>query len=130
MIRRAVVNYLKSNAEVSAVLGGRIYPLEIPKNLKEQPFAFVVASVQRRHTKDGPTGAAQATVQISVWSSRVLDAEEGANVIRKAIDGFRGEMEGLVIRNVRSETESDLDDVIDSVGAYGIGVTYLIDYEE
>lgn len=130
MIRSAIINHLKADADVKAVLGSRIYPFEIPQNLDDAPFAVIIASIERTHSKDGPTGNARATVQISTWSSRVLEAEAAMNAIRRALDGYRGPMGGLEIGAVRSGTESDLDDAWDRVDLRGIGIQFTIDYVE
>ncbi len=131
MIRRAIVNHLKAAPGVTAVLGGRIYPLEIPQNLETSPAASVaLSSATRSHSKEGPMGLVQAEIFVVCWSRRVLEAEDAANAVRKELDGFRGPLEGLTIRNIRSGTERDMDEYIDIVGAYGIAVDYTIDYEE
>ncbi len=131
MIRRAIVNHLKATPGVTALVGQRIYPLEIPQDLKESPAVSVaLARAERSHSKEGPTRLVNAEIFIVCWSRRVLECEDAQNAIRRELDGFRGTMEGLMIRNIRSGTERDMDEYIDVVGAYGVALDYTIDYEE
>lgn len=127
LLRQAIIGHLKASSGVRAVLGGRIYPLTLPSNLDAYPAAVVLrVDAIRSHTKLGPTGLAEARVQCSVWSPRLLDAVAAADAIRAALDGYRGVMGGVTIDNIRSDTEQDFYE--QDVGLYQVATDYLVSY--
>lgn len=129
MIRNAVIEYLKENAGVHAVVGDRIYPLFAPSNQETFPIVTVhVDSTVRGHSKDGPTGLAERIVRIVIWTPRILDAERAANAIRQALDGFQGDMQGVTIKSVRNTGEND--DFIPEVDEAVISMEFTITHEE
>lgn len=127
-LRQAIIGYLKEHPAVRAVLGGRIYPLVLPQNLDTYPAAVVIrVDATRSHTKLGPSGLAEARIQCSVWSPRLLDSVSGADAIREALDGYRGEMNGVSIGNIRSDVEQDFYEP--DVGLYQVVTDYMVSYE-
>ncbi|HEY8342035.1 MAG TPA: DUF3168 domain-containing protein [Calditerricola sp.] len=130
-IRQAVIAYLKGNAGVQAILGQRIYSLKLPDNLTNWPAATIQrVSTVRHHTKLGPAGLTDSRIQVSIFGPDFLAVTQAADAVRAALDGFRGDMGGVTVHNVRSDGEIDLYDPDAGMdGTYHVALEFVITHE-
>lgn len=125
MIRRTLVDFIKANV---SSLDGRVYPWALPSNLEDYPAVTIMVERSRGlHDKGGPSGPREATVEISVWSDRALDAEDVAEAMRAELDGFRGSLGPLTVKRTASGDERDVYD--DRIGVGGVLTEYTIMFE-
>jgi len=130
-IRQAVIAHLKGNAVVQAILGQRIYSLKLPDNLANWPAATIQrVSTVRHHSKLGPAGIVDSRMQISIFGPKFEAVTQAADAVRAALDGFRGDMNGVAVHAVRSDGEIDLYDPNAGVdGTYHIALEFVIEHE-
>ena len=130
-IRQAVIAHLKGNAGVQAILGQRIYSVKLPDNLTNWPAATIQrVSTVRHHTKLGPAGLTDSRMQVSIFGPDFLAVTQAADAVRAALDGFRGDMGGVAVHNVRSDGEYDLYDPNAGMdGTYHVALEFVIEHE-
>ncbi len=108
-LRQAVVAWLRTLGDLSAIIGTRIY-FDQPSQLSSYPC--VVVEVTKRsygHNHSGPDGTSQATVQITSLASLRGEAQAVAasEVVRNNADGFRGLQSGVAILRCFLGDEAD-----------------------
>jgi hypothetical protein len=92
----ALVEHLRMNAPVAALVGTRVHPAELP----ERPTypAIVYRRIGRsgvNHT-EGPSGLAAIGIQIDCWAMRYRESKALAAAVSAALDGFKGLLGGSV----------------------------------
>jgi hypothetical protein len=75
------------------LVGSRIYPGWIPENAIMPAVAFLVISDTNHHD----ISVAFPRMQFSVFSPRYLEAKEIADVIKKSLKRFKGDMGGTPV---------------------------------
>ena len=106
-IRQALLTYLKSQPDVTALIGSRIYILSASQTVGDPHVVYSRISATRSHAKAGPSGLTESRVQFSIWSKWFREAWAVAEALRHALDGFSGIMNGVNIRAIRSDGEAD-----------------------
>jgi hypothetical protein len=81
---------LRSDVDLQAVVGGRVYPMALPQKAALPALVFAVAGKRRDRTLNGPAGMTYATVHLDVRAARYTDVKAGAEALRNLLDGFRG----------------------------------------
>lgn len=111
-IESALYSYLSTKASVTAVVGIRIYPQVAPDSAAYPFITYNVTNEQHDHSMGGATGLANPSIQIDVWAETVANRVAIAEVVRNALDGFRGNMgtENLNIRNCFLQNRSNFNE--------------------
>ena len=79
----------------AAVGEGRIWPVAPPVDAPALPFVlYSVPDTQPVWTLAGPTGSAEYTVQVDVYSFNFKNAQAIAGVIRTGMDGWKSSVVG------------------------------------
>lgn len=95
----AIFNLLKDNVRVAAKLTEagetRVFPQFAPQDAKTPYIVYSRVSGSHQNHMLLPSGLAAATVQIDVISGSYAEMREVAELVRLALDGFRGVVTGI-----------------------------------
>ena len=104
--QEAVYSILANNANVIALLGAKIYPTFIPENQNFPALIYRITEKQPHDTKDGPIGS-EDTLLIELYNEEASAVLNIADVVRTALDRYRGTVASVIIDRVVYEGESD-----------------------
>ena len=110
-------NALVTNADVQALISGRIYPLRYVGTAPIQ-FPLIIwrrARVIRDVGMNGPTGLPRVTVELYVYGTTYETARDLADKSRRVLDGFAGSLDNTEVRQVSLMDEAD--DLVEIDGA-------------
>lgn len=102
-------NALVTNADVQALISGRIYPLRYTGPAKIE-FPIVVwrrARILRIPTMGGPAGLPKVTVEMNFYGSTYESVRDLADKARRVLDGYAGSFNNVVVEQSTLEDESD-----------------------
>lgn len=113
---------LRDDAGVSAIVGGRVWPVVAEGGTGGTPYVwFEVSSGPSEYTKDGLAGD-QHTVIVGCVAKQYEDAADLAQAVREALELNRAEYPDDHYRVTECEFENADDDWKDGIG-YEITVT-------
>ena len=110
-------NALVTNADVQALISGRIYPLRYVGTAPIQ-FPLIIwrrARVLREMAMGGPVGLPRVTVELYVYGTTYETARDLADKCRRVLDGFAGSLDNTEVRLVSLMDEAD--DLVEIDGA-------------
>lgn len=111
MLETGLVALLNSSAAVTAINGGRIYPLLIPANSALPCVTYQLISTVPEYCNDGPTGFTKSRIQVDTWANDYLDAKNLANAVRQTLDGYSGTLpDGTQVLSIMRDNATDLND--------------------
>jgi hypothetical protein len=110
-------NALISDADVQALVNGRIYPL---RYVGPSPIQFPIiiwrrARVLREMAMSGPVGLPKVTVELYVYGVTYEAARDLADKCRRVLDGFAGSLDNTEVR--QSFLVDEADDLVEIDGA-------------
>jgi hypothetical protein len=110
-------NALISDADVQALVSGRIYPL---RYVGPSPIQFPIiiwrrARVLREMAMSGPVGLPKVTVELYVYGVTYEAARDLADKCRRVLDGFAGSFDNTEVR--QSFLVDEADDLVEIDGA-------------
>lgn len=102
-------NALVTNADVQALIAGRIYPLRYtgPEKIEFPVVIWRRARIIRIPTMGGPAGLPKVTVEMNFYGSTYESARDLADKARRVLDGFAGSFNNVVVEQSTLEDESD-----------------------
>jgi hypothetical protein len=110
-------NALVANADVQALISGRIYPLRYVGGPAIQ-FPLLIwrrARILRTPTLTGPGGMPRVTMELYAYATDYFTARDLADKCRRVLDGYAGSLENVEVRQATLEDESD--DIVEQEGA-------------
>lgn len=110
MIGGAIYKLLTDNADFAAIAGDRVYPSRIAQGAPLPAVAYLTVSNSPTNCKEGDAGLDRKRVQINIYSEDYDQVDELSEVTRSLLTAFSGTVEGVDIRNITYETETDLHD--------------------
>lgn len=131
-VEKAIYELLKGLA------GGRVYALRAAQNA---PAPFVVyqrIDGERWRSLDGPSGVAQAMVQVDAYAGEYYEAKELAHAAEAILDGYRGEAaygagptaDTVMIESITLQDESDLLDQTAEPVLARVRTSYFVIYQQ
>ena len=134
---KAIYGLLNVTA-INDLIGTRIYPVVAPNNASTFPcIVYEVSSTEPVNHKDrlntqadGSKGRIQERVTINIYCSgyEYRQVEELENEVRKALDGFRGDVNGVCVDGVILENSSDSYshdlEIFEKESIYNFRITY------
>ena len=127
-IEAALVSYIKSVPEITALLGEgdacRIYPLKLPQDPTYPAVTYQVVSGSRHHDMD----IAYPRIQYTTFAGTYSQAKELANLLRLHISRLKGVLSGIAIKQIQYINAVEF--YQDDVGIYYIPQDFKIIYEE
>ncbi len=120
--------FLLANTALAALIGTRIYPLQLPQNaVLPAVVQQTVSDVHELH-QSGPAGYPTARVQYDCWGASYLSARAVAAALRMAVDGTYGAMGTM---NVWAARVGNMIDLLDAeTKRYRVLVDVLYTREE
>jgi hypothetical protein len=110
-------NALVANADVQALISGRIYPLRYVGTSAIE-FPLIIwrrARVLREMAMTGPVGLPRVTVEMYVYGTTYETARDLADKCRRVLDGFAGVLDNTEVRQASLMDEAD--DLVEIEGA-------------
>lgn len=89
-LRAALYARLLDSAALAAVVGDRVFHARIPQRKDFPAVVFTTPSRSYGHNLGGGDGTSTANVQVDCWAATAVAAEEAAEAVRLAFQGFRG----------------------------------------
>lgn len=126
---------------ISAVAGERVYALKAPQHEASDTAPFVVfqrTESERWRSINGPSGIAQAFIQVDVYAVNYYTAKQLAADIEYALDGYRGivyhgdnsPQDFVDIGGISLQNDSDILDETDDPVLYRAYASYLVTYTQ
>jgi len=129
VIEEAVYTHLKTDANVAALVGTRIYPLVAPQDAAYPLLVYQRISTPRVRSHSGPSGLAYPRIQITCAADQYDVTRSLANTVRASMDGFKGLLGSLVdVGAVFAENE--IDEYEDQSKAFTIRLDMVIWHKE
>jgi hypothetical protein len=131
-IKTAVYAILMGDDDLQALVDGRVTPGGDPARGVNSVTYHQISGI-REHTMDGPDTYVTPTMQVNSYGRTDLDANNVADAVRNALDGFSGTVDGVAISYFALDDQGDLDDFEPSdkqVSRHGVRQDYLMSYTE
>lgn len=127
-IDQAIVSLL------SSVASGDVFANLAPEDQRAPFVTFQRVVGNKFRDINGPSGLAQTTFQIDVYSDSYLESKQLASAIRLILDGYKGTVtiggDSVRIAGVSMQTERDFVEDDTDPKLYRSSVDYLFIYEE
>lgn len=91
LIETALFAYL---SELAGLVGARVYPLKLPQKPTLPAITYQRISGPHVHSHSGISGLARPRYQFTCWAEKYADAKATAEILRLALDGYKGTMGG------------------------------------
>ncbi|OHX20508.1 hypothetical protein BI344_08590 [Chromobacterium sphagni] len=93
--------------EVAALVGDRVYPVELPGEPELPAMAYQVVDEKRHQAARRPTGGVRSLVQLSIVAPDYDAAYAVAWVVRRRLARWRGVAGGVLIYDTLEESSQD-----------------------
>lgn len=104
MIEQALASHLVDDAQLSALVSGRVYYVAAPQEVARPYVVYQRVTAQRMQALDGPCGVARVRIQVTAWADDPAAARDVANAVRESLDGLTG-ADGIGAARIDSEVE-------------------------
>lgn len=124
-IREAIRAFVLADPKITALIGNRLYSIVVPEAETQYPaVAYQVVSAIGSHHKSGATGFRDTRFQFSVIAARHSEAVAVVETLRACLDGFRGDMNGVYVHQIRADTETDMYE--QAAGLYVVTIDFIV----
>lgn len=106
-MKAAIRALLLANSGVAAIVGDRIAWGALPRGTAYPAIALHLISGPRHYAMSGPSGLVQSRVQVDCCTESPAAADALARVVRRALDGIRTTVGGVMIQGAFLDTEAD-----------------------
>ena len=111
-IEKALISIMNSDADVSAKVGNRIFPVFVPAGQTLPAITYQEISGVRDSVMKGASGLVQARYQINCWTKTYKAARELADLVRISLtpenDSYPEDIEGTNIQAIMLLNENDV----------------------
>jgi len=107
VIEEAIRNKLLNDANVSALVGTRIYTNEIPQKPTYPVILYEQINSERDFTMQGPSGIVTTSIQIRAYDSNYSGVKDLTTKIRQVLNGLTETILGVNIFGIFLQNESD-----------------------
>lgn len=125
-IETGLVERFMADAVVSAIVGTRMYPVQVPQDADRPALAYQRISGPRDYVQTGPSGLAQARIQFTCEGTTYAEAKSLAAAVRANLDrpGSIGDTTGNCF------VENEIDGWSQGFAAPVVRLDALIFYQE
>lgn len=124
------------HALLEPVLPGKVYAMRAPDGDKGPFIIFQRVDRENWRAVNGPSGIAQATVQVDVYAPLYYDAQELAAQVETVLDGYRGDVyyggnspqDFIKVGGISLQGDADIFDQTDEPFLQRVTATYLVTY--
>jgi len=128
MIENGIVDRLKTDTAVKAIVDARIYSLLAPQNAAKPHITYQRVGTDRDRHLQGPSGLVRGTFQLDCWASTMDAARALADAVRLRLDNFFGTLNNHEVQRIKLTNEMDNWEFQSSGGENIIGrVTHIYD---
>jgi hypothetical protein len=129
MIEKAIFNRLTTFAEVSNLVGTRVYPVFLPEKTTMPAIVFRRVSTNGAFVShSGTSGTLTSEFEVESYAKEVSVAKSLATAVRKAFSGFSGTVAGVTI--YRASVDNEYDDYDFESGLYTIPIEVYLMHDE
>lgn len=131
--RAGLVSRLNGSAALASVVGEAIFPQVRPQRSSLPAVVYRVPSIDRDHDLDGPSGIADAYVELTAYALDFSVCDRVAQVLRDLFDGFTGPLGETTVTETVSDNETDDYDYPSDGsddGTHSIQIDYRITFRE
>jgi hypothetical protein len=104
----ALIDLIKSDGPIAAVVSGRVYPLKRPQGSAYPVIISTRISGQPLYADDGEVGLQNARMQIDSIAENYTDAKDLAQLVRALLTAFSGVHAGIDFSYIMLDEERDL----------------------
>jgi len=104
-MEKAIVDILENDANVSAVVGDRIFPIFIPQEKAFPAITYERIDTDPKDTKDGLSTLDMPLIDIDLWGKDFKVLKDLARDVRKALDRFSGRRQSVEIQSIQFDNE-------------------------
>jgi hypothetical protein len=126
-IESALYGYLSGYAGLTALVGARVYPLNLPPKPTLPAVTYQKVSGKPLHTMGNNKAADRKRFQFTCWGASYGDATAVAAQVKAALDGYDGVTGGVTVRGIQLENE--LDDHDPETGRYLTILDFMVLHE-
>ena len=101
----AVYEYLMGIAEINSVIQGRLYPEMLPEDAPLPSIVYSPVLANYDSALQGDTGYVRQTIQFVCHAKTFGQARELSRLVKKALQDYTGNMNGLIIQAVFIKTD-------------------------
>jgi hypothetical protein len=109
-VEEAIYNRATTFAGISALIGTRAYPLQLPQQPTLPALTYTRISNERVSAMGADATVARARIQLSAWGATFTSAKTLAKQILSGFQRFKGTFAGIVIHDCFILNEIDLYD--------------------
>lgn len=127
-VRPAIRTLLINNAAVSAIIGQRVYPNQLPQGVRSPSVVYNRITGRAEYTLAGSGGLLEDLFQID---SIAVDSDSATNLalaVHDALSAFKGPISGVTVRGIFRQNLRDLFD--EAVQLNRMAGDYVVWYAE
>lgn len=106
-IKASLRSYLTSDPMLTAGAVGGVHPVALPQDRPRPAITYQRMPSDHDANLKGATGSSLATFRIVTWADSYSDAETVSEYVRKAMQGFSGNMNGTQVGSVTLANDYD-----------------------
>ncbi len=131
-IEEAFSAYLLAYAGLTALIGARLYPEELPQDEDLPAVTFQCISDVKLHSLTEQLGLEQPNYQFTAYANTRLSARSVAEQIKAALCDYSGTMSGVTVQYIELQTElSSLVSTSDgTVSMHTVDLDFQISYNK
>ncbi len=103
----ALYTLVQGDGSVNGMIGDRMYPHVIPEGDSLPAISFFEVTTDELSTHDGSAGIAISRLQFNCHADSPDQAKQLARLVRAAIRGYRGTVDGTKIDGIRIAATND-----------------------
>lgn len=107
-LRTALITRLDESATYSSLVGTRTYPDWARSSAKFPYVTLTVSGSQVLHQQQGAVGLKMYAIQLDIWAANPAQRDSVFEAVRNILDGWSGTRDGVDIRVVDLQGDSDL----------------------
>lgn len=129
-IETALVTYLKAHTGLTALIGAKLFPEEIPQGTVLPAVSYIKISDVKDHTLSGQLKNERPIFQFTCFALTKSAVRLVANQIKLALNDYVGAMSGIEVQKIELQNElSNLDTTADgTVKVYTEDLEYEVNY--
>lgn len=128
-IETGLQSHLSADANVSALVSSRIYPLRLPQSFTLPALTYQRVSTERKPTLSGPNERVVGRFQINCFAVSYSAARTLANKVRISLNGYKGTLGGEVnVGGISIQGEWEDDD--QQTDVYRVMLDFSVPYTE
>lgn len=128
ILEQGLFYFLSNNTSVKALVSNRVYPARMPVKVTLPCLVYTNITSDSIRSLAGQDGAREKLIQIDAWGATYNAAKSLADVVRKALDAYKGSMSSVNVQSVSIQGERDFYESESEY--YRVSVDYLINFKE